>query len=186
MSSGCYSAVGGRSHPDEHHVCCFNSDISACANGDAHICLGQSWRVVHAISHHGHTLPCQLQLLHLRHFVRWQDLSKHLPDANLQTRAKGNNPFIYNTFIRYISICPYPPNRSYPSTHLIHSYIHLVRPSIHPFIFPTNLIHPFYLPIHIPHQSILFIHPPTQSIHSILSVCPSIQLYIISDHRTTQ
>ena len=38
--------------PDQHNICCFNSDISATTNGNANVCLCQCWAVVHPVTNH--------------------------------------------------------------------------------------------------------------------------------------
>lgn len=75
------------SHPDQHHVCSFYGHVRPGPDGDAHVSHGQSRRVIHAVSHHGHYLTRLLQLLHLGYFVGGKNLSKHCPDAHLKKKT---------------------------------------------------------------------------------------------------
>lgn len=78
-----------RAHPDEDDVGRLDGHVSARADGNAHVSLRQGWGVVHAVAHHGHSLPLVLQLLDFGHLVRRQHLCKDFVDANLKGKRNG-------------------------------------------------------------------------------------------------
>lgn len=73
-----------RAHSDQDHVCCFDGNVRAGPDSDAHISLGQGRGVVHPVSYHGDLLPFVLKFLDLGHLVRRQYLRKDFVDANLK------------------------------------------------------------------------------------------------------
>ncbi|TNN62266.1 hypothetical protein EYF80_027530 [Liparis tanakae] len=77
---------GTNSHPDQNHICCLYGHICPGSYGNAHVSHGQSGGVVDAVAHHGDSLSCLLQLLHLSNLVGGQHLCKHLLDAHLLGR----------------------------------------------------------------------------------------------------
>lgn len=87
-----------RAHSDQDHVCCFDGNIRASPDSNAHISLGQGWGVVHPVSHHGDFLPFVLKLLDLGHLVRRQYLGKDFVDANL--KGKRSMPKVGVTLMK--------------------------------------------------------------------------------------
>ena len=78
-----YESMISITHPDKNDICSLHSNVSAGADSNARVCLCQRRGVVDAIPHHGHLVSFRLQLLHLGHLMRGEDLSKHRADANL-------------------------------------------------------------------------------------------------------